>query len=91
MSAQHTPGPERTLNGVLWSEFEAHFQAIHELMCRANLIGGGSVGGPYKGWTADGRAVTHRFMVSGYERTGPTVERERAAIAKATGSAKAAT
>jgi hypothetical protein len=86
MSAQRTPGPDgRTLNGVPWSEFEAHFLAIHELMCRANLLGGVSVGGSYRGWLADGRAVTHRFKVSGYERTGPTVERERAVIAKATG------
>jgi hypothetical protein len=69
---------QHMLNGVPWAEFETHFQALHELLCRANLIGGASVGGSYKGWLADGRSVMHRFSVSGYERTGPTVERERA-------------
>lgn len=81
--AAEAAGEVRTMNGVPWSGFEAHFLAIHDAMCRANLVSGGSVGGSYKGWTADGRAVTHRFHVSGYERTGPTVERERAMLAAA--------
>lgn len=78
MSAPHTPGP--------LAEIEQHARRIHELMCQANLIGGGSATCSFNGWTADGRAVRHTIKVSGYERTGPKVERERAAVAEATGS-----
>ncbi|MBB3642587.1 hypothetical protein [Variovorax atrisoli] len=76
MSAvQSKPGP--------FTEIEAHARRIHELMCEANLIGGTSSTCSFTGWTADGRAVRHTIHVRGYERTGPTVEKERAALAKA--------
>ncbi len=77
MSAPHTPGLEAgsSINGVPWAEFEANFHALHELLCRANLVRM-PYAASFNGWTADGRAVRHRFKVEGYERTGPTVERE---------------
>lgn len=76
MSAQNTPWP--------FGEIEQHAKRIHELMCAANLIGGMAATCSFSGWTADGRAVRHTIKVGGYERTGPTVEIERAA--KATGA-----
>lgn len=60
------------------AQVDGHFKAIHEIMCRNSMVkmdGGWS----HTGWTADGRPVRHKFSVGGYERTGPTVEREREA------------
>lgn len=70
-----TPQAGSSINGVPWAEFEAHFQALHELLCRANLIRMPHAAS-FNGLTADGRPVRHRFKVEGYQRTGPAAERE---------------
>lgn len=69
-----------------FGEIEQHARRIHELMCAANLIGGTSATCSFNGWAADGRAVRHTIKVHGYERTGPTVDKERAAVAKTHGT-----
>ena len=60
------------------AEVDRHFRAIHEIMLRHNLVRM-SGGWKLEGWAADGRALTHKFRVDGYERTGPRVERDRKA------------
>lgn len=68
-----------TLNGLPFDEFEGPARALHDALCRANMIQSKS-GWSFNGWTADGRAVCHRIRIEGYERTGPGVEKERAAL-----------
>lgn len=65
-----------TLNSRPFDEFEGPARALHDALCRANMIQSKS-GWSFNGWTADGRAVRHRIKIEGYERTGPTVEKER--------------
>ncbi|VTU44903.1 DUF3850 domain-containing protein [Variovorax sp. RA8] len=67
-----------TLNGPPVDEFEGPARALHDALCRASMIQC-KHGWSFSGWTADGRAVRHRIRIEGYERTGPGVEKERAA------------
>lgn len=73
--------PEAAIVREPLAEIERHARRIHELMCQANLIGGMAATCSFNGWTADGRAVRHTIKTDGYERTGPKVEKERAALA----------
>ena len=68
-----------TFNGLPFDEFEGPARALHDALCRANMIQSKN-GWSFNGWTADGRAVRHRIRIEGYERTGPGVEKERAAL-----------
>ena len=68
-----------TFNGLPFDDFEGPARALHAALCRANMIQSKS-GWSFSGWTADGRAVCHRIRIEGYERTGPGVEKERAAL-----------
>lgn len=56
-------------------EVEALMQKVHELLCKQGRIKGGDWS--FNGWLPDGRAVRHKFRLDGYERTGPTVDKER--------------
>jgi hypothetical protein len=56
-----------TFNGLPFDEFEGPARALHDALCRANMIQSKS-GWSYDGWTADGRAVRHRIRIEGYER-----------------------
>ena len=55
---------------------EALLQEVSSILLSEDMVRGGDW--TFKGWTNDGRAVAHRIKIEGYERTGPTVERERA-------------
>ncbi|KWT70794.1 MULTISPECIES: DUF3850 domain-containing protein [unclassified Variovorax] len=73
-------GPAKgTLNGLPFDEFEGPARALHDALCRASMIQCKN-GWSFNGWTADGRAVRHRIKVEGYERTGPSVDKEPAAL-----------
>jgi hypothetical protein len=70
-----------TYNGVETTELEACLKRAHEILCEMNCVRRPALYS-FNGWTADGRAVRHIFKMEGYERTGPTVERERIAKTK---------
>lgn len=67
-----------TYNGCDMAEIESLLKRVHELMCAGGLIKAG--GWAFNGWLPDGRAVRHKFELAGYERTGPTVAKERAKL-----------
>jgi hypothetical protein len=69
-----------TYNGVPTKDLEHHAKRLHELLCEGDMIAC-KAGWAFNGWTSAGRAVRHRIRIEGYERTGPTVEKERAALA----------
>ncbi len=50
-------------------------EQIHNLLCQQGKIRGGKW--DFSGWLSDGRAVRHRFDLNGYERKGPTVNKDR--------------
>lgn len=56
-------------------ELENLLEQVHELLCKQGRVQGGDW--TFDGWLPDGRAVKHKFRLGGYERTGPTVDRER--------------
>ena len=56
---------------------DALLQEVSSILLAEDLVRGGTWS--FKGWTADGRAVVHKIKIDGYERTGPTVEKERVA------------
>jgi len=58
-------------------KIEALLQEVSVILLSENLVRCG--GWSFKGWSADGRPIVHKLKVDGYERTGPTVERERLA------------
>lgn len=59
-------------------ELEVLMQRVHALLCKQGRIKGGDWS--FNGFLPDGRGVRHKFRLDGYERTGPTVEKERAAL-----------
>jgi hypothetical protein len=63
-------------NGCDMAEIESLVQRLHELMCAGGLVRL-KYGYAFNGWLPDGRAVRHKFSLDGYERTGPTVAKER--------------
>jgi hypothetical protein len=66
-------------NGVNMDEIESLLKRVHELMCAGGLVRM-KYGYDFNGWLPDGRAVRHKFKLDGYERTGPTVAKERAKL-----------
>lgn len=56
-------------------ELENLMLQVHELLCKQGRVRGGDWS--FNGWLPDGRAIRHKFKLSGYERTGSTVTRER--------------
>jgi hypothetical protein len=68
-----------TYNGVDLKEIEGLLKRVHELMCAGGLVRI-RYGFNFNGWLPDGRAVRHKFELNGYERTGPTVAKERAKL-----------
>ncbi len=63
-----TPSNAQRIEGLL--------QEVSAILLSENQVRGG--GWSFSGWSEDGRAVTHTVRISGYERTGPKVEAERA-------------
>jgi hypothetical protein len=54
-------------------ELDAHFLAIHQIMCRKSWVCLSAGWRPFKGTLADGREVTHKFKVDGHVRSTPAV------------------
>lgn len=64
------------------TKIQSLLEQVSMILLSENLVRGGDYS--FQGWTADGRAVKHKISIGGYERTGPSVERERAARADQT-------
>jgi hypothetical protein len=77
--ANHTAEPAVIYNGVDMTEISSLLKRVHELMCAGGLVRI-KYGYSFNGWLPDGRAVKHKFELGGYERTGPTVAKERAKL-----------
>lgn len=59
------------------NRIESLLQEVSAILLSENHVSGGEW--VFRGWTHDARAVVHKIKVRGYERTGPGVEKERAA------------
>lgn len=59
-------------------DLESLLKQVHELLCQQGKVRAGDWS--FDGWLPDGRAVKHKFTLGGYERTGPTVDRQREAL-----------